>query len=92
MAAIRHLFGLALAVLLTAVALYMSRFWIWTNLWGNDGLFGAKIVSRFGDLVQFWMRGTWLSEFNLIVWGCGTILVLSILHWIAARFAKLLKT
>jgi hypothetical protein len=91
MSAIRqiyHVFGLILTIALTFILLYVSRFWIWKGPWSGDGLFGAKVISPYGNLVQWWMNGTWLAEFNFVAWGCGAIALLSILHWLAARFSR----
>jgi hypothetical protein len=38
------------------------------NKWSGDGLFGAKFLSPYGNLVQGWLNGTWLAEFNMVVW------------------------
>lgn len=88
MGTIRHLFGLVFATALTLLLLYVSRFWIWTAPWGNDGLFGAKFFTPYGNLVQRWLGGTWFSEMNFVVWGCGAILLLSVLHWLAGKFSR----
>ena len=85
---LRHVLGLASAVALTLVLLYLSRFWIWTAPWSRDGLFGVKLFSPYGNLVQRWLSGTWFSELSIVVWGCGAIYLLSVLHWIAAKASR----
>jgi hypothetical protein len=85
---IHRAFGVISTILLTLILLYVSRFWIWTAPWSGDGLFGAKIVSPYGNLVQWWLNGTWFAEFSFVVWGCGAIAFLSVLHWLASRFSR----
>lgn len=85
---LRHALGLLTAIILTLFLLYVSRFWIWTAPWSGDGLFGAKFFSPYGNLVQGWLNGTWISEFNIVVWGCSAILTLSSLHWVAGRIFR----
>lgn len=80
--------GLGAVIALTLVLLFTSRFWVWTAPWGGDGLFGLKLVPPFGNTVQFWLRGTIFSDFSVIIWGCGAIVVLSILHWLASRLIR----
>lgn len=91
MIALRHinrLIGLIGAVTLTWIAVYVSRFWIWTAPWGNDGLFGIKSFSPYGDTLRRWLSGTWFRDFDLIIWFCAAIVVLSALQWLGARRGK----
>ncbi|MEQ8824445.1 MAG: hypothetical protein RIC14_08730 [Filomicrobium sp.] len=83
--AIRHVIGLSIAALLTVVAIYLSRFWIWTAPWSTDGLLAIKALSPFGDRIRAWLGGTWLWDFDILIWGCSTILALSLLQIIARR-------
>ncbi|MGI9410033.1 MAG: hypothetical protein ACR2OV_08165 [Hyphomicrobiaceae bacterium] len=82
---LHRLIGLTAALALTFVLINFSRFWIWKGPWANDGLFGLKIFSPFGSMVQFWLRGTALSTFDIVVWGCGAIVALSIIQWLTSR-------
>ena len=84
----RHVLGLVSVVALTLVLLYLSRFWIWTAPWSGDGLFGAKLFSPYGNLVQRWLGGTWFSELSIVVWGCGAIYLLSVLHWLSGKISR----
>lgn len=79
-----HLVGLATVVVTTAFFVYISRFWIWTAPWGNDGLFGLKSFSPYGDALRRWLSGTWFRDFDLIIWGCAAIALLSALQWLAS--------
>ena len=80
-----RLIGLAAVLALTFVLINTSRFWIWKGPWANDGLFGLKILSPFGSTVQFWLRGTTVSTFDIVIWGCGAIIALSIIQWLTSR-------
>ena len=81
-----HLTGLGLIVATTAFFLYASRFWIWTAPWGNDGLFGLKAFPPYGDVLRRWLGGTWFRDFDIVIWGCAAILLLSILQWLGTRY------
>ncbi len=83
-----HIIGLAAVVFLGVFLLYASRFWIWAAPWSNDGLFGLRLFSPFGDIVTAWLRGTALSPFNIVIWGAGAIILLSLLHWLASRLSR----
>jgi len=83
-----RILGLFSAIALTLVLFYASRFWIWKAPWANSGLFGLQLFSPWGDVVTRWLRGTPFSEMSLIIWGCGAIILLSILHWLAGRVVK----
>ena len=80
-----HLIGLALVVAATLFFVYVSRFWIWKAPWGNDGAFGLKLFSPYGDALRRWLGGTWFRDFDLVIWGCAAILLLSILQWLGSR-------
>jgi hypothetical protein len=83
-----RLLGPLSALGLTLVLLYLSRFWIWVGPWSQEGLFGLKIVSQSGNLVNFWLQGTWWESFDIIIWGCGAFLLLTVLQRLAHWFAK----
>lgn len=80
--------GLCITILLTLILLYASRFWIWAAPWSNDGLFGLKLFPPSGDLVRYWLRGTALSVFDIVIWGLGAIAALSFLQSLADRMKK----
>lgn len=80
--------GLFAAIALTLILLYLSRFWIWVAPWGPEGLLGIKQISPWGDNVRWWLRGTGLDEFAIVIWGCGAIIVLSVIQWITSKVVK----
>ncbi len=80
-----HFLGLAVVVAATLLFIYVSRFWIWTAPWNNDGLFGLKMLSPYGDIVRRWLSGTWFRDFDLLVWFCAVILLLSVLQGLWSR-------
>jgi hypothetical protein len=84
----RHVAGLAIAVMLTLALLYTSRFWIWTAPWADTGLFGLRILSPHGDVVRALLGDTALAEYDLLVWGGGGVVVLSLLQWLASRMSR----
>jgi len=81
-----HVIGLALVVAATLLFIYVSRFWIWTAPWSNDGLFGLKVLSPYGDILRRWLSGTWFRDFDLLIWCCAAIVSLSVLQRLWARF------
>ncbi len=83
-----RLAGLIAAVMLTVLLFYASRFWIWKAPWSNDGLFGLKLFTPWGNVVHAWVRGTPFAEMSLIIWGCGAIILLSLLQRLASRVVK----
>jgi hypothetical protein len=82
-----HALGLAVTVLLCLALFYVSRFWVWT-LWDSAGLLGLKLLSPDGDLVRYQLEGTALADYHWLVWGCGGILMLSILQWLASKVSR----
>ncbi len=73
---------------LTLVLLYLSRFWIWVGPWSTDGLLGLKFISPFGNMINFWLRGTWWQTFDIVIWGCASFLLLTVLQRLASLFSK----
>ena len=67
---IRHVFMLAVVILVGAILLYLSRFWIF-SWWGRDGLFGVEALRPQGDLIARWLRGTDFRPFELLSLGHG---------------------
>lgn len=74
---IRHILMLAFVALLTAILLYLSRFWIF-SWWGRDGLLGFEALRPQGDLVARWLRGTDFRPFDLVFWVVGGFLILTL--------------
>jgi len=75
----RRVFWLAVAVSVTAVAYYLSRFWTF-RLWPRDGLAGIEWLRPQGGLVARWLRGTDFAPFELLLWGIGVFLLLTVLQ------------
>lgn len=85
----KHIFGIAAVALLALVLLYLTRFWIFTDWWGNDGLWGIKELTRQGDFLTRELRGTPYQVFSLLFWLGGGFLALSLLQTIATRVGRL---
>lgn len=84
-----HLLGLCVVVLLSLALLYLTRFWIFTDWWGNEGLLGYKALSPQGDFLARQLGGTPYQPFALVFWLLGGLLALSLLQTIAARIGGL---
>ena len=69
--------GVVLAVLLFALAWYASPWWPF-RLWDNPGLLGMASLRPGGDVVAFLTRGTPLAPYDLMIWGTGCFLVLTL--------------
>lgn len=80
--------GPLLALGLTLILLYLSRFWIWIGPWSGDGLFGLKIFSPYGNMINFWLGGTWLQSFDIIIWGCASFVLLTLLNRLLSLGSK----
>ena len=76
--------GLILAILLAAIFLYISRFWVF-DLWGREGLFGIEYLRPGGDILRRELRGTPLATYDLLVWVAGGFVILSVLDAIWSR-------
>ena len=85
MLSIRHVLGLLSVAALTLVLMYFSRFWIFEDWWGRDGLFGYKELHRNGDFLTRVLRGTPYQVFSLLFWLAGGFLMLSLLQTTATR-------
>ena len=86
---ITNLLGLCVVMLLALVLLYLTRFWIFSDWWGNEGLWGVKALSRQGDFLARQLGGTPYQPFALVLWLAGGLLALSLLQAIAARIGGL---
>lgn len=85
---VMRLLGPLSALGLTLILLYLSRFWIWVGPWSQEGLFGLKIISPYGNLVNAWLQGTWWQSFDIIIWASGAFFLLTVLHRLARRVSK----
>ena len=79
-----RIIGLILAILLAAIFLYISRFWVF-DLWGREGLFGIEYLRPGGDLLRRELRGTFFAPYDLLVWVAGGFVILSVLDNIWSR-------
>ncbi|MEM7709674.1 MAG: hypothetical protein AAF264_02755 [Pseudomonadota bacterium] len=78
---IRRIAMLCLMLCLAIFLFYASRYWPF-RFWGRDALFGLPPQ---GALVGQWVRGTSLAPFELLIWGLGSILILTGLQKIFER-------
>ncbi len=83
-----HIVGVAWAGLLTAILYYSSRLWTFQAPWGREGLFGVSELRPGGDIIRPLLRGTWASDFDIVIWGAGAIVLLSVLAAIIGRFSR----
>ncbi|MEM9796685.1 MAG: hypothetical protein AAF919_09360 [Pseudomonadota bacterium] len=67
---------LPVAALTALVLFYLSQFWF-LDLWPREGLFGFEALHPRGDLLARWLRGTQFAPFDLLIWACGSFLVLT---------------
>lgn len=82
-----RIFGILLAILFAAILLYVSRYWLF-DLWGRDGLFGIEYLRPNGDLLRGWLGGTIWSPFDIVIWGIGAFLFLTLMQTIADRLKR----
>lgn len=75
----RRVIWLFVVALVGLIAVYLSRFWVW-SLWGRDGLFGLPDLRPGGALLQRWLRGTDFAPFELLIWAVAGFLVLTLLQ------------
>ena len=85
---VKRTVGPLFALGLTLVLLYLSRFWIWVGPWSSDGLFGLKLVSPYGSMVNFWLRGTWWQTFDIVIWGCGAFILLTVIQRVVGLLSR----
>lgn len=84
---IGRILGLVIATVMGATLYYVSRFWDW-SLWPREGLFGVEALRPQGGLVGRWLRGTDLTEYELLIWAIGAFVVLSLLQWLFDLFKR----
>ncbi|MGB0913631.1 MAG: hypothetical protein ACPGSW_08575 [Phaeobacter italicus] len=75
----RRFFSLACVAALTALFLYLSRFWF-LSLWPRSGLFGLEALRPQGGLLGRWLRGTEAAPYELLIWAVGCFLVLTLVQ------------
>ncbi|MEM8823008.1 MAG: hypothetical protein AAGF30_05295 [Pseudomonadota bacterium] len=77
----RRVLTLALMICVVIVLFYTSRYWP-LQLWGRNEFFGLPPQ---GGLVRQWLRGTPFAPFELLIWGMGSLLVLTGLQKVLER-------
>ena len=82
-----HVFGLGCVTAIVVALVYISRFWIWRAPWGREGLFEQAWLAPAGDIVRRQLRGTPFADNDILIWGGGSILVLTLLAAIASRLS-----
>ncbi|WP_300035110.1 hypothetical protein [uncultured Roseobacter sp.] len=75
----RRVLTLAFMCLVTAIILYLSRFWTW-SLWPRSGLFGIEELRPQGGLLARWLSGTDAAPYELLIWAVGVFALLSLLQ------------
>ena len=82
---IGRILWLAATIIVAIVLLYISRFWPF-DLWSWKGLFGIKSLPPGGNLVARWLRGTPLSQLDLLIWISAVFMVLT---WLEKLYHRL---
>lgn len=83
----RRIVSLIVVGLVALILFYLSRFWVF-QLWGNEGLFGIRMLRPQGGLLAQWLRGTPLAPYELLIWAVGTVLILTGLQNIFDRMPQ----
>ncbi|WP_371224852.1 hypothetical protein [Roseovarius sp. 2305UL8-3] len=73
----RRALSILIVLCVATVLLYLSRFWP-LELWGRRSALGELGLRPGGGMVQFWLRGTPLAQFDLIIWVVGSFITLSL--------------
>ncbi|WP_298837073.1 hypothetical protein [uncultured Roseobacter sp.] len=76
---IRRVLILVFMFFVTAVVVYLSRFWTW-SFWPRSGLFGIEELRPQGGLLGRWLRGTDAAPYELLIWAVGVFVLLSLLQ------------
>ena len=84
---IARVFWISVVAVLSVVAFYLSRFWIFP-WWGREGLWGLEWARPQGGLVSVWLRGSEFTQFELLFWVIGVFAVLSLLQSGVNRYFK----
>ncbi|MEM6578657.1 MAG: hypothetical protein AAF678_09200 [Pseudomonadota bacterium] len=87
---IRRIVFLLIMGVVAFALFYISRFWDF-RLWGREGLFGIEMLRPQGGLLAFWLRGTPLAPYELLIWTVGSFLILTGLQNLFDRIASALE-
>ena len=79
-----------IAIALLALLVYLSRYWTF-RWWDREGLVGIAELRPQGELVRTWLRGTPFAAFDILAWGVGGFLLLSVVQSLWSRVIKLLR-
>ena len=63
----RLILQLLVVVLASTVLLYISRFWPF-EWWGRKHALAELGLRPDGNLLRFWLRGTPLASFDVVIW------------------------
>ena len=74
-----RLFGIIVAISLTFIFAYLSRFWVFA-WWGREGLFGIEALLRGGDLWRRWMNDLDLGTYDIVLWIVAVFIALTLLQ------------
>ena len=80
----RRVLGTVLAAFLAALAIYVSRYWIF-RFWDREGLLGVETLRPQGGLLRQYLRGTDAAPFDILLWGLAVFLVLTVLQFVWNR-------
>jgi len=69
--------AVVLVLCVAVVLFYLSRFWPF-DLWTRQSWLAQVGLRPQGGLLQLWLRGTGFAQFELIIWGVASFLILSI--------------
>lgn len=72
----KRVLAIFIVVLVSVALLYLSRFWPF-QLWSGRSPLGQLGLRPGGNMIAVWLRGTSLAQFDLILWGVGSFMVLS---------------
>lgn len=82
----RRMIAILIVICVAIILLYVSRFWP-VELWGRRSPLGELGLRPGGGMVQFWLRGTPLAQFDLIIWVVGSFITLSLTEKLVQRVA-----
>jgi len=75
---VKRILAILIICLAAIVLLYMSRFWP-IELWSRRSFLGELGLRPNGGMLGHWLRGTSLAQFDILIWGVISFLVLSLL-------------
>jgi hypothetical protein len=79
---LRRLLALVLVLVVATGLFYVSRFWPF-ELWTRQSWLGQMGWRPRGGMLMQWLRGTPFVQFELLLWGVGSFLLLSLTERLA---------